>query len=270
MSSLLSTSCLDNDNPHGILFQGIQLYADAIDRNAGSGNDDDLIESFSIDLEPGRLAPGLNLESVIVSGRFGLASTVLSFQLECQPGFIGESCMDICTTDPCSNNRTCIQSDTGFTCVCMGDFTGDTCETRIDNCEGVDCNSGTCVDGVEMFTCQCDSGYSGDLCEVPTTTSSSAATADITTTSRSTATADTTPTSSSTAIADTTTTSSSSSSVLAGAVGGSVVFIIIIIAIIIIVVSLVFVFLRQRVIPSSTKGKCTGCLLHVCGHKLIL
>ena len=135
----------------------------------------------------------------------------------------------ICTTDPCSNNGTCIQSDTGFTCVCMGDFTGDTCETRIDNCEGVDCNSGTCVDGVEMFTCQCDSGYSGDLCEVPTS-------------------------------------SSSSSSVLAGAVGCSVVFIIIIIAIIIIVVSLVFVFLRQRVIPSSTKGKCTGCLLHVCGQ----
>ena len=202
----------------------------------------------------------LNLESVNVSGRFGFASTVLSFQLECQPGFIGESCVEIsqiCTTDPCSNNGTCIQSDTGFTCVCMGDFTGDTCETRIDNCEGVDCNSGTCVDGVEMFTCQCDSGYSGDLCEVPTTTSSSTATADTTTSSSSTATADTT-------------TTNSSSSVLAGAVGGSVVFIIIIITIIAIVVSLVFVFLRQRVIPSSSKGKCTGCLLHVCGHKLIL
>ena len=170
MSSLLTTSCLDNDNPHGILFQGIQLYADAIDRD-GPGDGDELIESFSIDLEPGRLAPDLNLESVNVSGRFGFASTVLSFQLECQPG---ESCVEICTT-------------------------------------------------------------------------SSTATADATTTS-----------------------SSSSSSVLAGAVGGSVVFIIIIIIIIAIVVSLVFVFLRQRVIPSFTKGKCTGCLLHVCGHKLIM
>ena len=46
-------------NPPGVLYQGIQLYADAIDRDGGSRNDDDLIESFSIDLEPGRLAPGL-------------------------------------------------------------------------------------------------------------------------------------------------------------------------------------------------------------------
>ena len=127
----------------------------------------------------------------------------------------------ICTTDPCSNNGTCIQSDTGFTCVCMGDFTGDTCETRIDNCEGVDCNFGTCVDGVEMFTCQCDSGYSGDLCDVPTTTSSS---------------------------------SSSRSSVLAGAVGGSVAFIIIII-IIIIVIIIIVTLSRHKVEATSSIGR---------------
>ena len=99
---------------------------------------------------------------------------MLRIGVECQPGFIGESCVpiDTCTTDSCSNNGTCIQSYTGFTCVCTCDFTGDTCETRIDNCEGVDCNSGTCVDGVEMFTCQCDAGYSGLLCDQATTTTS--------------------------------------------------------------------------------------------------
>ena len=95
----------------------------------------DFIDSFSIDLEPGTLAPGLNLERANVDGIFRSASTILSFQLECQPGFIGESCVSICTTDPCSNNGTCIQNDTGFTCVCTGDFTGDTCETRIESAD---------------------------------------------------------------------------------------------------------------------------------------
>ena len=240
-----------------------------IDRdNPSNSATDELIESFSINLEPERLTPGLNLESVNVSGRFGLASTVLSFQLECQPGFIGESCVEICTTDPCSNNGTCIQSDTGFTCVCMGDFTGDTCETRIDNCEGVDCNFGTCVDGVEMFTCQCDSGYSGDLCEVPTTTSlvtdattphsTSVMTEDTNAVSSTSVMTDTGTVSSTSVMTDTGTVSStsvmtdtgavSSTSVVAGAVSGSVLLIIIIIIIIVSVV------VRKLANTVSSKG----------------
>ena len=137
----------------------------------------EFIDSFAIDMAAETYVVGTS-QLVNVTGTFQLASTVLRIGVECQPGFIGESCVpiDTCTTDSCSNNGICIQNDTGFTCVCMCDFTGDTCETRIDNCEGVDCNSGTCVDGVEMFTCQCDAGYSGLLCDQATPTTSLQAT----------------------------------------------------------------------------------------------
>ena len=73
--------------------------------------------------------------------------------------------MPVCSTDPCSNNGTCLQSVSGFTCACRGNFTGETCETRINDCQDVDCNNGTCVDGVLSFTCQCDPGFTGDFCE---------------------------------------------------------------------------------------------------------
>ena len=144
--------------------QGIQLYVNVVEYNVASRSL--LVDSFAIDMAAETYVAGTS-QLVNVTGTFQLASTVLRIGVECQPGFIGESCVpiDTCTTDSCSNNGICIQSDTGFTCVCMCDFTGDTCETRIDNCEGVDCNSGTCVDGVEMFTCQCDPGYSGVLCD---------------------------------------------------------------------------------------------------------
>ena len=122
--------------------QGIQLYVNVVESSVFRRSL--LVDSFAIDMAAETYVPGTS-QLVNVAGTFQLASTVLRIGVECQPGFIGESCVpiDTCTTDSCSNNGICIQNDTGFTCVCMCDFTGDTCETRIDNCEGVDCNSGT-------------------------------------------------------------------------------------------------------------------------------
>ena len=117
--------------------QGIQLYVNVIESSVFKRSL--LVDSFAIDMAAETYVPGTS-QLVNVAGTFQLASTVLRIGVECQPGFIGESCVPI---DSCSNNGICIQNDTGFTCVCMCDFTGDTCETRIDNCEGVDCNSGT-------------------------------------------------------------------------------------------------------------------------------
>ena len=162
--------------------QGIQLYVNVVEYNVARRSL--LVDSFAIDMAAETYIAGTShMQLVNVTGTFQLASTVLRIGVECQPGFIGESCVpiDTCTTDSCSNNGICIQNDTGFTCVCMCDFTGDTCETRIDNCEGVDCNSGTCVDGVEMFTCQCDAGNSGVLCNqaTPTTSASERSSAEL-------------------------------------------------------------------------------------------
>ena len=132
----------------------------------------ELVDAFFMDIEPSLVAAGGGMTEVIsLPGLYMIANIGLSFEVECLPGFAGESCVPVCSTDPCSNNGTCLQSVSGFTCACRGDFTGETCETRINDCQDVDCNDGTCVDGVLSFTCQCDPGFTGDFCEDGITTS---------------------------------------------------------------------------------------------------
>ena len=137
-----------------------------IDQDDALLNDDDVVDAFPMDIQPSMVAAGGGMTEVISHmGIFEIANIELSFEVECLPGFVGESCVPDCSTDPCSNNGTCLESVRGFTCACRGDFTGETCETRISDCQDVDCNDGTCVDGVLSFTCQCDPGFTGDFCE---------------------------------------------------------------------------------------------------------
>ena len=71
-----------------------------------------------------------------------------------------------CDSSPCDNGGLCSPDATnGFTCTCVGDFTGRSCDMTIDDCLNVNCNNGTCVDGVCMFTCECEAGYTGQFCE---------------------------------------------------------------------------------------------------------
>ena len=140
--------------------------------DSDSLNTDEFVDAFLMDIQPSMVAAGGGMTEVIShTGIFGIANIELSFEVECLPGFVGESCVPVCSTDPCSNNGTCLQSVSGFTCACRGDFTGETCETRINDCQDVDCNNGTCVDGVLSFTCQCDPGFTGDFCEETSTAS---------------------------------------------------------------------------------------------------
>ena len=54
----------------------------------------------------------------------------------------------------------------GFSCNCSPDFTGNTCDTAINNCEGVVCqNGGECVDGTNDYNCNCTDNFSGRNCE---------------------------------------------------------------------------------------------------------
>ena len=43
-------------------------------------------------------------------------------------------------------------------------FTGDVCETNINDCEGRECNDGVCVDGINQAFCQCQTGKAGADC----------------------------------------------------------------------------------------------------------
>ena len=195
-------------------------------------NRDDFIDSFAIDLEPSDVPAGHGMTEVMsFLGNFGFATTELSFEVECLPGFVGETCVPICNTEPCSNNGTCLQSPSGFTCTCRGDFTGETCEARINDCQDVDCNNGTCVDGVQSSTCQCEEGFTGESCvEVVPTTIFTTTTSD-----------------------NTNIDSSNSNNNVDAAVAGSIIAIFII-SIIIIAFVLLFLWRRRKNSKSFTRG----------------
>ena len=149
--------------------QGASLYVDVIDQDP-SYTIDELVDVFLVPLSPPDIMAGANATTPQqYSGRFGIATIELSFELECLPGFFGEECLNstvICDTSPCDNGGVCSPDATnGFTCTCVGDFTGRSCDVTIDDCLNVNCNNGTCVDGVGTFTCECEAGYMGQFCE---------------------------------------------------------------------------------------------------------
>ena len=52
-----------------------------------------------------------------------------------------------------------------FTCSCDLGYTGQKCETNIDDCENRNCSgNGVCVDGVNSFSCECVSSFNREMC----------------------------------------------------------------------------------------------------------
>ncbi len=85
---------------------------------------------------------------------------------ECDVGWTGDECetdIDDCASDPCQNGGTCTDGVNSYICDCASGFSGDNCETQ-DPCYGINCGDhGSCADGA----CVCTGGYSGDSCEIP-------------------------------------------------------------------------------------------------------
>uniref|UniRef100_A0A3Q3ICW2 PG-M n=1 Tax=Monopterus albus TaxID=43700 RepID=A0A3Q3ICW2_MONAL len=67
------------------------------------------------------------------------------------------------------NGATCFMKGAQSICFCAHGYTGQHCETDIDECQSNPClNGATCEDKVNSFTCLCLPSYAGELCEQDT------------------------------------------------------------------------------------------------------
>ncbi|XP_030853956.1 protein crumbs homolog 1 isoform X2 [Strongylocentrotus purpuratus] len=80
---------------------------------------------------------------------------------------IGDAGRDVCASSPCQNGGNCTDQWNAFICICLPGFTGDYCETNIDECDPDPCQfSSTCFDLVNGYNCSCAPGYEGTNCGV--------------------------------------------------------------------------------------------------------
>lgn len=113
---------------------------------------------------------------------------IKDYKCHCHAGYNGKNCeVDIeeCASFPCLNSALCLENSnqtlyemnylgffpafsyeaaSGYRCVCSSGFTGENCETNIDDCEYNDCKNGICIDGINDYYCACHLGYDGQHC----------------------------------------------------------------------------------------------------------
>ncbi|KAM7158731.1 protein delta homolog 1 isoform 2-T2 [Molossus nigricans] len=98
------------------------------------------------------------------------------WQCICNDGWDGTLCdteIQACTSNPCANNGTCVNLDTGhYACSCAPGFSGKDCQKKDGPCviNGSPCqHGGTCVDDdgwASHASCLCPPGFSGNFCEI--------------------------------------------------------------------------------------------------------
>ncbi|XP_063302853.1 cadherin EGF LAG seven-pass G-type receptor 1 isoform X3 [Pelobates fuscus] len=57
-----------------------------------------------------------------------------SFSCNCEPGFFGKDCLDVCSLNPCEHVSTCVRkpsSSHGYTCECGASYYGQYCENKV-------------------------------------------------------------------------------------------------------------------------------------------
>ncbi|XP_031559900.1 neurogenic locus notch homolog protein 2-like [Actinia tenebrosa] len=88
---------------------------------------------------------------------------------ECLPGFTGDRCqtnIDDCASNPCQNGASCQDRVNSYNCTCATGFSGINCQTDVDECTSNPCQNGaSCQDRVNSYNCTCPAGFTGADCE---------------------------------------------------------------------------------------------------------
>ena len=109
-----------------------------------------------------------------LNGKGGMRLKFFSDSSENGNGFELEyNIISACNPNPCQHEGTCTEAEAGadppFTCNCetAPGYTGDLCETEINECEVIPClNDALCHDGLNSYTCECQDGFEGEICEI--------------------------------------------------------------------------------------------------------
>lgn len=84
-------------------------------------------------------------------------------------GWTGELCetdIDECVVSPCENGGLCINVPSTYTCACLFGFTGKNCDKKIVPCDSNPCkNNAVCLLEDDQTVCYCVPDYHGELCE---------------------------------------------------------------------------------------------------------
>lgn len=92
------------------------------------------------------------------------------FRCSCPAGFTGDRCetdIDDCQGDPCLNGATCIDLVNQFRCQCVPGYVGNLCQDKVDYCLAKPCaNGGRCISGTNDYRCVCKLGFTGKDCSV--------------------------------------------------------------------------------------------------------
>lgn len=91
--------------------------------------------------------------------------------LSSAPRLPGKLCQwtDACLSHPCANGSTCTTVANQFSCKCLPGFTGQKCETDINECDvpGQCQHGGTCLNLPGSYQCQCPKDFTGQHCDSP-------------------------------------------------------------------------------------------------------
>ena len=149
---------------------GMQLHVEVLDFESDDVNN--LIDRFVVEITN---PVDTTSRRQTLAGTFGLASIDLTSRLQCAEDFYGPNCdvfclqdcnIDRCAEATCMDGRVCVNGVLDYDCVCELGYTGLDCVTRVDLCNGVNCNFGSCSDEETFSVCVCYPGYMGQFCDV--------------------------------------------------------------------------------------------------------